>query len=506
MYFVRIFSVFLVSLFVSAKGYTQCTGCDVTNPGTNINSSSNGETICITSHPGGNINLTASHTDVTIKICVDNVTLNTFDVGTAANGLHIVSYADNTVASLQNVNGNATFSVYGGGTMDINTNASTQAVSLVVGEGSTMYSEATTYKNCTIEIQEGATLYSDGTSNMSLDQDITITNKGTWELTNSLYIKSPDATLNNGCGESETIINAFLVITNGSVLNNGSIYVNNGFYVGANTTQLDMAEGASLSVKKIQEWNALNAMTYSGDASSCANIINRESSVNNWNQDLTTSSNIYYNGPATGAKLGSATASSSNCTGDLIYCDAALPIDLGVFYVQKENNNAVLYWNTFSEKNNSHFIIEKSTDGMNFESIGTVEGAENSSVLQQYTFTDNDLTASITYYRIVQVDFDGQFSTGPIRSVSLNGTFDVIAFPQPGTVDDMILQVKNETNETSIISVIDELGRELYSTIASHEKGDVLISLGDEIELAAGLYIVRVVSGSDSKTKKIIIK
>ncbi|MCK6650293.1 MAG: DUF2341 domain-containing protein, partial [Bacteroidia bacterium] len=91
-----------------------------------------------------------------------------------------------------------------------------------------------------------------------------------------------------------------------------------------------------------------------------------------------------------------------------------LPIELLSFTAQYVGENVKLRWETSSEHNNDYFTIERSADGTNFSDIGTVNGAGNSSVHQNYQFIDHDPYEAITYYRLKQTDFDGAFSRSHI--------------------------------------------------------------------------------------------
>lgn len=87
----------------------------------------------------------------------------------------------------------------------------------------------------------------------------------------------------------------------------------------------------------------------------------------------------------------------------------SLPVELLNFsgnHNQKENENEIS-WSTASETNNSHFVLERSDDGFSFTSLAFVEGAGNSNILMEYSYSDKNPDRNY-YYRLTQVDFDGQ--------------------------------------------------------------------------------------------------
>jgi hypothetical protein len=109
-------------------------------------------------------------------------------------------------------------------------------------------------------------------------------------------------------------------------------------------------------------------------------------------------------------RLLAATTNTNDCSiqpSDL--GSAPLYVDLISFYGKEINSTVVLNWATASEINNSHFEILKSIDGQTFEPIGRVEGAGNSASIQKYSFQDKDVKAK-QYYKLKQIDFDGQLA------------------------------------------------------------------------------------------------
>lgn len=95
-----------------------------------------------------------------------------------------------------------------------------------------------------------------------------------------------------------------------------------------------------------------------------------------------------------------------------------LPVELLRFEGSCAGNAVQLRWTTASEQNNDYFTIERSSDGQIFSTIGTLDGAGNSSQLHHYSFTDAGPHNGTAYYRIRQTDFDGQYSLSKIIFVN----------------------------------------------------------------------------------------
>jgi hypothetical protein len=92
-----------------------------------------------------------------------------------------------------------------------------------------------------------------------------------------------------------------------------------------------------------------------------------------------------------------------------------LPVELLYFDGSNENTFNSIEWMTNTEYNSSHFILEKSDDGILRQSIGVVNAAVNSTQQIHYSFSDYEIRPIINYYRLKQFDFDGKYKNyGPI--------------------------------------------------------------------------------------------
>ncbi len=99
-----------------------------------------------------------------------------------------------------------------------------------------------------------------------------------------------------------------------------------------------------------------------------------------------------------------------------------LPIELLSFTGDKQNEGInVLKWTTATETNNDYFLLKKSTDAVNWETIGTVQGAGTSSTQLHYQFLDLFPQNTINYYQLTQVDYNAQSVT--YNMISINNSF-----------------------------------------------------------------------------------
>ncbi len=112
------------------------------------------------------------------------------------------------------------------------------------------------------------------------------------------------------------------------------------------------------------------------------------------------------------------TLQSLSATIDTINSCLTLPISLGKFSYTPINKKIRLNWETLSERNTKYFAIERSIDGTNFTTIGSINAAGNSNDKKTYSFTDNN-PLYINHYRIKQIDADGKFSYTKILFVKV---------------------------------------------------------------------------------------
>lgn len=111
---------------------------------------------------------------------------------------------------------------------------------------------------------------------------------------------------------------------------------------------------------------------------------------------------------------------------------ASLPIELEAFNVRSiSDNKAQIEWSTSSELNNDYFTIEKSADGLFWQTLDQVKGAGTTGAISNYQLIDHNPFPGTSYYRLKQTDFDGSFGYFEIKSVSFAFDFEISVFPNP---------------------------------------------------------------------------
>jgi len=122
---------------------------------------------------------------------------------------------------------------------------------------------------------------------------------------------------------------------------------------------------------------------------------------------------------------------------------SSLPVQLINFDSKKLNNNHVeLNWTTASEQNNDYFTIEKSRNGEHWTTFETVEGVGTTSETTSYTI-DDQLVSGLTYYRLIQTDFDGTTKKLKTIAVDAKETEQLTVYPNPAVETINVKGVKN---------------------------------------------------------------
>jgi hypothetical protein len=185
-----------------------------------------------------------------------------------------------------------------------------------------------------------------------------------------------------------------------------------------------------------------------------------------------------------------------------------LPVTLVSFTAEAVSNEYIrLNWITASEINNSGFDIERSVDGKSYESIGWIAGHGNSTVTNEYQYSDLTATPGIVYYyRLKQIDMDGNFAYSNIASAELTGDKGFVLeglYPNPANSQVSIGVISNIATIATVI-MTDMLGRSVIQDEWSLSVG-YNTNVFDLTNMASGTYIVTITSGTVRTSKHLVI-
>ncbi len=103
----------------------------------------------------------------------------------------------------------------------------------------------------------------------------------------------------------------------------------------------------------------------------------------------------------------------------LIGNNMTLPVELISFDAENKNDNVVLDWKVASEINNEGWNVQRSENGFTWNTIGHVEGGGNEASEKDYSYIDKEAPSAIVFYRLEQVDFDGQTAYSEVKSIDM---------------------------------------------------------------------------------------
>jgi len=170
-----------------------------------------------------------------------------------------------------------------------------------------------------------------------------------------------------------------------------------------------------------------------------------------------------------------------------------LPIELLNFDAIVCGQNVCLNWSTATEINNDFFTVERSQNGIDFEIVGIVDGAGNSSYTRHYNLTDEHPYIGTSYYRLKQTDFNGEYKYFNLVAVDMINKITSSVFPNPsgGEAVNVVFENINE-NESVQLNVYDAIGNLVISKFfVNTVKGGRLATLiNSDNALAPGVYYI----------------
>jgi len=212
--------------------------------------------------------------------------------------------------------------------------------------------------------------------------------------------------------------------------------------------------------------------------------------------------------PNTGTKTIALAAMSTEFILGHVNALANLPIELISFNAVLNDSKVDLSWATASETNNDFFTIERSKNGLNWENILQVDGAGNSNTVINYFDADQQPLTGISYYRLKQTDFDGNFSYSNVEVVhNFNeSSAQINAFPNPNDGNSFNLEFTGFGDEEVLVVVRDIQGKEYYSKMYLVNDNNTIYAVSLTDKLAVGTYLITASSDENLVSKKIVVQ
>jgi hypothetical protein len=475
------FFQFIVFIFITHFSFAQscpptipaaptCANSCGANTASNNDNVATGATRCYVS---GNSNFGVySLNGGTLVVNGGNLNINNFDI--SGTGSTIVVTGGTLTISWRNLNSLGNLRVCGG-TVNIVGNNYNNGFNYNVGSGATLNFNTTFNANGNLTLTNRGTVNFNGSGTYGFNNsNNAINNAGTIVGTNA----------NWALGSSSTVIN-----------NTGSITIrdlalNNGNFV-------NLGSGAALSIRNLNSNNQTNSFCVV--AGGCANF--NISGTAQMNNPLTASSGVSYCGstPSGPGGIGSATVSCDRC-------NFLLPLTWLYLRAKTTHSDILLQWATNDEFNTSHFEVECSKNGIDYQVLGKVK-SRNLRYKNEYDYLHANATQAGNYYRIKQIDLDREFTYSKIIFASASPWqesergFITQVFPNP--VSHQLILSSKSSSGSVMCQLLDMQGRVQHTHQFDHLAPEVTLSLP---KLPAGTYILKVTSAHFAETHKFYLQ
>jgi len=180
---------------------------------------------------------------------------------------------------------------------------------------------------------------------------------------------------------------------------------------------------------------------------------------------------------------------------------ASLPVNFTSFYINKSGDNIQLSWSTDKEINNSHFDVERSFNGLDWQKIAVIDGAGNSNNNNNYSYHDKSVTSPVVYYRLRQVDIDGRAVYSSIKTIRSGEAVSAVRIY--GSNKNVVIDLNTSIKNNLVVSVVNTNGQVISKQTISNPSYKINIHLQNA---STGTYIVHVTDNKGwSEVKKVIL-
>ena len=185
------------------------------------------------------------------------------------------------------------------------------------------------------------------------------------------------------------------------------------------------------------------------------------------------------------------------------------PVSLISFKATKQNTAVLVTWAITMEQDNSHFVIQRSIDGVSFVAIAQVASRGNTNNLSTYNFTDVNTPNTNIYYRLQQVDLNGQYTYSQVLQVR-NATMQqviVSVVPNPSVSKKVNVTISQATAGQYTVNIKNIQGVSVVSKTILIATANYALSIQLPRSIHKGIYLLQVInSDAIQLTKKIVIE
>jgi Raf kinase inhibitor-like YbhB/YbcL family protein len=180
---------------------------------------------------------------------------------------------------------------------------------------------------------------------------------------------------------------------------------------------------------------------------------------------------------------------------------APVPVNFVTIEAACYNGKVKCKWTTATESADAEsFTVQRSIDGNNFISVGTIPCTGNTNTIHEYNFTDSNNKSSSSYYRIRQTDRNGRFTHSYVVFVKCSSAAPWLTVSPNPSSDKFVINFNTAENKNVQIVVYDAAGKLVYKY--QNEQATATISI--LANKPPGVYMLKAISGSDVITERLI--
>ncbi|HVZ98020.1 MAG TPA: alpha-amylase family glycosyl hydrolase [Chitinophagaceae bacterium] len=179
----------------------------------------------------------------------------------------------------------------------------------------------------------------------------------------------------------------------------------------------------------------------------------------------------------------------------------ALPVTLLSFTGKNEGNANVLTWKAENESGLNYYELQRSYDGVNFDSVGRVSATGAAA----YSYTDDVNGApGIYYYRLRSVDIDGNFTYSAAVKLTVTGNRKLIIVNPNPFRQNLTITVETSIQDRATVILADVTGREISRSVEHLTAGSNHLQLNVASQLSAGTYLLTIQDARGTQTIKVV--
>ena len=175
-----------------------------------------------------------------------------------------------------------------------------------------------------------------------------------------------------------------------------------------------------------------------------------------------------------------------------VYYTVPLPIQLAGFIALALSNSVKLTWKTNSEINNNYFTVQRSAGLETVIDIASVPGAENSSVIRNYSAVDENPLPGISYYRLKQTDYNGQFTYSLWVKINFNQNNKIKIVPNPAEGNTVNIILPSAPSSSCRVFINDITGKLLFEKKIIKDLANDFLSISGLPLAEGGMFFLTV--------------